>query len=345
MKDDNAYFFEEEFHKRDKKLSSSKKRPSSLAISRQKKKASSRKGRVISITKEHIWVQEKEKTFFCTIKGSLKQEKKEAKNLICVGDFVLFEVLDKDIGQILSIEERYSFLTRKNPLQKKEQFIAVNVDQVFITCSVLLPPLKPLLIDRYIIACKKGNMQPVLLINKIDLLDKENRAFYREVVQVYKSLSIPVLSISCKTKKGLSSLKKQMKNNTSVFSGQSGVGKSSLINFTLGLSLPVGNMSVKQYKGKHTTSQAHLIPIKGGGFCIDTPGIKSLAIYKLEKEEIKEYFEEIQAFSKDCKFQNCLHKNEPKCGVKNALEEGKISPLRYHSYQSLLEESMQDDPY
>ncbi len=342
MKNENAYFLEEEFHKR-KKLSPKKISPKTPSY--QKKSGLCKRGRVISITKENVWVQQENKTFFCTVKGSLKQTKKTTKNLICVGDWVVFEPIEKEIGQIISIEKRFSFLTRKDPLQKKQHFIAVNVDQVFITCSVALPPLKPFLVDRYIIACQKGNMSPLILINKIDLLDKERAPFYKEFIRIYTSLSIPVISVSCKTKKGLNSLKRFMRKKTSVFSGQSGVGKSSLINFTLGLCLPVGKMTVKHYRGKHTTSQAHLLPMKGGGFCIDTPGIKSLGIYQLEKEEIKEYFKEIKAFSKNCRFQNCLHFKEPSCGVKKAVEEGKISPLRFDSYQSLLAESLNNKEY
>ena len=308
------------------------------------------RGRVLTISPEMISVSAEGKTYTCTLKGALKKEKTKQKNLIAVGDFVHFEKTDNQ-GSIDFIEKRSSMLLRaENLSRRKTQLIAANIDQVFIVMSLVSPKFKPLLVDRYVLSASKGNMKPIVIINKTDLLDNppENivedevnadKISLEEFIQAYQHLDIPVIPMSVSTSEGVEDVKKLMENQTSVFSGQSGVGKSSIINSVLGSSLPIGPIAHKTNKGSHTTTQAELIPLENGGFCIDTPGIKSFGLWDNDPESILEIFPDFVPFAKTCKFPNCTHIHEPDCGIKNALDEGKLSPLRYASYIALLEDN------
>ena len=307
--------------------------------------ANCQRGRVLNVTLDGIKVSSEHKTFFCSLKGALKKEKSKHKNLIAVGDFVHF---DPSSSTITHIEKRTSFLSRTDNLsRRKQQLMAVNIDQVFIVMSLVFPKFKPLLIDRYIIAANKGNMDPIIIINKIDLLDdppphilpsevEEEKRLFEEFLTAYSPLGIPILQLSASNHKNLDRLKEAMQGKTSVFAGQSGVGKSSLINVALGIDLAVGDVIEKTRKGSHTTSTAQLLSIEGEGFCIDTPGIKSFGMWDLPLQEIPHYFDDFFPFSEQCKFPNCTHLHEPDCGVKQALETGEIHRLRYASYVTLM---------
>jgi ribosome biogenesis GTPase / thiamine phosphate phosphatase len=298
-------------------------------------------GRVLAISPEGISVEHHGEIYLCSLRGALKQELTRAKNLVTVGDCVLFEIEKDREGCIARIEERRSVLSRQEHLRRRqEQLIAANIDQVLITVSVVSPPLKPSLVDRYIIATYKGRMAPVILINKIDLLESNTseKELFDLFVTTYRELKIPVIPLSAHTKEGLELLKNQMKNKASVFSGQSGTGKSSLINAMLGSHLPVGDVVEKTKKGSHTTTAAHLIPLSFGGFCIDTPGIRSFGVWDLKKEDLNAYFPEIKEISHHCKYPNCTHSHEPGCALAKAVNGGKVSPLRVDSYLKLLEE-------
>lgn len=297
------------------------------------------RGRVIAITPEGVVVSLETEKLFCHLRGSLKQETNRMKNLVAVGDFVYIERQDSHPGLITAIEERKSVLSRADNLSRnKEQLIAVNIDQVLITAAIALPSLKPSLIDRYIIAAEKGNMEPIIIINKIDLLEEypEEKALYEEFIQIYKALHFKVIPLSTKTAEGLEELQAVMQGKTSVFSGQSGVGKSSLINVVTHSSLATGDMVQKTKKGSHTTTTTQLLPLEGGGFCIDTPGIKSFGVWDLDCSEIADHFSEISALRSLCKYHNCSHQNEPDCAVKLAVEKGEISCLRFESYSALI---------
>lgn len=302
------------------------------------------RGRVISIGSKGYLVDYLGKKLLCSLRGSLKKEKTQMKNLVAVGDWVLFERLTDEEGCIVTVEARKTILSRADNLnQRKEQLIAVNVDQVLITTSVVSPSLKLPLIDRYIIATCKGGMDPVIIVNKIDLLESdeeailEEAALFMEFMEAYTKIGIPVIPLSADKNIGLDLLAEVMKDKVSVFSGQSGVGKSSLINAITGLSFKVSDVVDRTQKGSHTTSTANLVPLPFGGWCIDTPGIKSFGIWDLKAEEIEGYFDEIHSEGSGCKFPNCTHTHELDCAVLKAVENGKISPLRYTSYQTLLE--------
>lgn len=311
------------------------------------------RGRVLSISSQGIVVDADGGEIICSLRGSLKKEKSHAKNLVTVGDFVLFDRAAGGEGLIARIEPRFSTLSRaENLSRKKEQLIAANIDQVIITVSVVSPSLKPFLIDRYIIAAQKGGMSPIIVVNKIDLLQSrevdsaillQDQEIFAELLKAYEAIGIPIVGVSTVTGEGMSAMKALMTGKASVFSGQSGVGKSSLINCLIGqAALRVGGLVEKTNKGTHTTSSALLLPLDFGGFCIDTPGIKSFGVWDLDKEEVEQYFPEIFNCGHACRYHDCSHFHEEGCSVIKAVENGEISRLRYASYLSLLDSASQE---
>jgi ribosome biogenesis GTPase len=348
------YDHEEDFHSRDKKEERRSKKIIQKTDRSQFKKSNQdqrreaeeikehlNRGRVISITGEGSWVDFETKTYLCSLKGLLKKETQKTKNLIAVGDWVRFSFCSEKEGIIEQIEERTSFLSRSDITGKKEQLIAVNIDQAIISACIANPPLKPALIDRYLIAAERGKMHPIIVINKIDLLDtlsSEEQLLFKEFVSAYELLGFPILCVSTKTGVGIDSLRALLQNKTSVFSGQSGVGKSSLLNACFDLTLKTGDLAQKTFKGTHTTTTANLLCLPNGGYCVDTPGIRSFGIWNLTKDEIISHFFDLQQIAQECKYVDCAHMHEPECAVIKALEEGKLSPLRYQSFVSLMEE-------
>lgn len=307
------------------------------------------RGRVLSITSQGFIVEHEGRQYTCFLRGLLKREKTLAKNIVAVGDFVYFEEKPDNEGLIASVEPRRSVLSRADNLsRKKEQLIAANIDQVVITASVVSPPLKPALIDRYIIAARIGKMEPLIVINKIDLLEEggaafdplfieEQKALLEECRKAYEGAGVKLIVLSADTGQGLDLLQAGMSGLASVFSGQSGTGKSSLINKITGLDLPTGETVRRTKKGAHTTTQAQLVPLPFGGWCIDTPGIKSFGVWDLEPKDLEGYFTEIRESGMDCKFPDCSHSHETGCRVIAAVAHGEIPEIRYQSYLSLLE--------
>lgn len=302
-------------------------------------------GRVLSITAQGMHVEYQGSQYVCTLKGSLLKERGRAKNLVTVGDWVYFQIAPDNEGVIVSVKPRYSFLSRADSLARRhEKLIAANIDYVIITVSVVAPRLKPALVDRYLIAATLGNMTPIIVVNKIDLLstDPYEEIRFEELRRVYTSLGFTVLPISAETGYGLEALTNLMKDKASVFSGQSGVGKSSLINGITGTMLATKQVTEKTGKGSHTTTTAQLLPLPAGGWCIDTPGIRSFGLWELEPSDIQSHFSEVAEVGKECRFPNCSHTHEPDCAVLKAVEAEEISSLRFESYCSLLESGEED---
>ncbi len=301
-----------------------------------------RQGLVISIHGPDITVTADGKEFICTLRGLLKKEKVRLKNLVIVGDQILFD----EHNTITTILQRKGVLSRADHLsQKKEHLIAANVDQVLITVSLVDPPLRLPLIDRYLIAAYKGGLEACVICNKIDLLqdtsyEEEERAKQLQLLEacrtIYPQIGVPFLEVSAETCEGMPALIETMKDKISVFSGQSGSGKSSLINAICGLNLRVRKTVESSRKGAHTTSFAKLIALPFGGFVVDTPGIKSFGVWKITRDEVRTLFPEIAECGENCKFQDCFHRGELGCSIPDAIEQGKISPLRYESYLNLL---------
>jgi ribosome biogenesis GTPase len=359
MTDEKYLHFEENYYSNDRKISRKERKLASHKDRSQYKKSDQDQlkkqkeaiesetlltGRVLSITADGIIVDCDGRQFTCTLKGVLKKYKTRMKNILAVGDIVWFEEKEALHGSIAKIAERTSILSRADNLSRnKQQLIAVNIDQVIITCSVVAPILKPFLVDRYIIAARKGHMEPIIVINKIDLLhtpstesvEKEKRLF-DDLLRIYRELHIIVIPVSTITGEGIETLRKAMEGKTSVFSGQSGVGKSRLITCVTGCELPTGDVVKKTLKGSHTTTATHIIKLDNNSFCVDTPGIKSFGLWDLKSDEIKDYFSEISRESAHCKFPDCQHINEPDCAVKKAVVEGAISDLRFASYCALM---------
>ncbi len=293
-----------------------------------------KRGRVLAVLPTEVLVEYEKDRIYCTLRGVLKKRESRDKNLVIVGDFVLFEG-----NTIEEICDRFSLLSRQEHLtRRKQQLIAANIDQVLITVSVNEPHLKPALIDRYLIATYKGDMEPVIVINKVDITT--NQEELEGITKLYEALGIPVIHTSVVRGEGLDRLKEQMRNVASVFSGQSGVGKSSLINAMTGLDLTVGEVVAKTNKGSHTTSSASLIPLDCGGFCIDTPGIRSFGVWDIKREDLVAHFSEITEVAVGCHFPNCTHTHEPKCAVREAVEKGELPLIRFESYLRLLTETV-----
>jgi ribosome biogenesis GTPase len=303
-----------------------------------------KRGRILSITPDEVHVDSDGESYFCTLSGILKKEVRHSKNILTTGDFVLFEA---DKRTISFVEERKTILSRQEQHRRqKEQLIAANIDLVLITVSLKDPAIKPPLIDRYIIAARKGRMEPVIVVNKIDLISENSseKQSLDEMTSLYRNLGFIIISVSAMTGVGLEELKKIMSGKASVFSGQSGVGKSSLINALTGLSLEIGDLA-KTRKGSHTTTSAKLIPLIFGGWCIDTPGIKSFGLWDLKREDLETYFHEISSVGKMCYYPNCSHRHEPHCAVQVALQRGTLSKIRYKSYQKLLDDISEQQQY
>lgn len=343
----NRYDHEEDFHAKDRKQFR-KERKYLQTSDRSKFKKTDLKdikpidetlprGRVVAIGGEGIWVDANGQRQLCSLKGLLKKEKVYSKNLVTVGDYVRFAE-----DAVIQVEPRYSTLSRTDVSGRKEQLIAANIDQAIIVVSLVEPPLKPALIDRYLIAAAKGNLHPIIVVNKIDLLHTsgEEQERYQEFLAAYEPLGFPILTLSTKTGAGIESLRSLMKDKTSVIAGQSGVGKSSLLNVAFHFERKIGDLAEKTFKGTHTTTVAELIPLPGGGYCIDTPGVRSFGVWNLTRDEVSTHFTDIAKLAEGCHYPDCTHTAEPRCAVLKALKEGNLPLLRYESYTTLLDEAL-----
>lgn len=292
-----------------------------------------KQGRIVSIRGKDIHILYEEKIIICCIKNSLKKEKTNQKNLIAIGDLVLFN----ENKQIVEIQKRSTFLERMDPLNpRKKHILGANIDQVFITFAIKSPDIDIPMIDRYIISAQKGGLKPIVVINKIDLA--KNLSTIQDIKELYAAIDIPVIAISTLTKEGINELNSYLNKNISIFSGPSGVGKTSLINLLTGKNLEVGLISEKIQKGKHTTTFSSLLQLRKNTFIIDTPGIASFSIYKNTKEDILDYFLDLTAPLGQCKFRSCTHTHEPSCMVKEAEKQNLLSPIRLASFQNLMHE-------
>lgn len=284
----------------------------------------------------------------CRLAGKMKQDDLKLTNPIAVGDMVEVEVeknADKQ-GIIRTIEPRKNYVVRQSPRKRHQlHFLASNIDQALLIVTLREPNLKVGFIDRFLMMTEPYSIPVIIVFNKSDLFTEQDSLDFTALSELYESLGYKVVSSSSVTGDGIDILRACLRDKITLVSGQSGVGKSTLINcIEPGLALKTDAISDFSGKGQHTTTFAEMFPLKEGGQIIDTPGIKSLAFTHLEVQDIAHNFREMFVLSSGCRFANCTHRNEPNCAIKKALEDGSISPLRYQNYLSLLEE-VEDQNY
>lgn len=289
----------------------------------------------------------------CRIKGKFRMKGIKSTNPIAVGDSVEYELdktTDEVIGQIHTIHDRKNYIVRKSVnLSKQTHIIASNIDVVFLIVTIHNPVTTTSFIDRFLVTAEAYGIEAVLLFNKIDTFIPEIEDEQLYLQYIYSEIGYQCLRVSAVTGKGIEELKEVMKDKVCMFSGHSGVGKSTLVNaLEPGLNLKTKEISDSHSQGQHTTTFAEMFDLSFGSKIIDTPGIRGFGVVDMEKQEIGDYFPEFFALKDQCKFNNCLHKEEPYCAVKKALENDEIAWSRYNSYLKILEgdeETYRNDIY
>lgn len=277
----------------------------------------------------------------CRIPGKFRIKGIKSTNPIAVGDEVVFELEpNKDTGVVKDIKERRNFIVRKSVnLSKQTHIIASNIDIAFLVVTINNPETTTSFIDRFLATAEAYSIKAVLLFNKIDTHDEETEELRQIYKFIYSDIGYECIEISAKKGINIDAVKEMMKDKVSLFSGHSGVGKSTLINtIEPSLNLKTKKISEQHQQGQHTTTFAEMFSLSFGGYIIDTPGIRGFGVVDFNKNEVTDYFPEFFKLKSECKFNNCLHVNEPKCAVKAALENGEISETRYESYLQLLED-------
>lgn len=278
------------------------------------------------------------KRYDCRIKGKFRIKGLTTTNPVAVGDNVDFELEpDQDQGVITKLYDRRNYIIRKSiNLSKQAQIIAANLDQAFLVVTLASPRTSLGFIDRFLVTAEAYSIPAALVFNKLDMFSEEGLEILADYKAVYENVGYPCYSVSALEGTNIPQLKELLKDKITLFSGHSGVGKSSLMNAILpDLQLRTTEVSDWSDKGMHTTTFAEMYDLPGGGNIIDTPGIRELGVIDIEKQELSHFFPEMRERMHDCRFNNCRHINEPGCAVLQALEEGEIEPSRYESYLSI----------
>lgn len=291
-----------------------------------------RTGRVLSVHGLASTVQcEDGQLFQCATRRLLKTLSTEQRHVVAAGDRVMFRPVDgagSGEGRIERVEPRHGSLCRT--ARGRQQIIVTNVDQVLIVSSAAEPRLKPNLIDRLLVTAEKGRIRPVLCINKVDLVEA---ASLQPLVGVYSQMGYEVLLLSAKTGCGVGRLRRVLSGRESVVAGQSGVGKSTLLNAVdETLHLRVSAVSAETQKGRHTTTTARLLPLSCGGYVVDTPGMRQFQLWDVIPEEVAGFYRDLRPYVSLCRFPDCTHTHEADCAVKNAVADGRLDERRYASY-------------
>lgn len=274
------------------------------------------------------------------MRGKFRLDNIQHTNPIAVGDFVDYEIDNEGNGVINKIHERKNYIIRKSVnLSKKTHIIASNIDRAFLVVTVNNPKTSYGFIDRFLVTAEAYHIPATLVFNKMDTYNEEQLEIVEDYKFVYEPLGYQTTEVSAISGLNLEKFKSELKDTIALFAGHSGVGKSTLLNaLNPNLSIKTSEVSDFNQKGQHTTTFAEMHEWPFGGFCIDTPGIKEFGLVDMEKEEIQNYFPEIFAKKSECKFDNCLHLNEPKCAVIEAVENGEIASSRFESYVGFLDE-------
>ncbi|MEM7103451.1 MAG: ribosome small subunit-dependent GTPase A [Bacteroidota bacterium] len=305
------------------------------------------KGTVIKSTGSWYSVQtETGKIIDCRILGKFRLEGLKLTNPIAVGDVVMIQLEEQQETAIIKeILPRKNYILRQSPRKKHYMhLLAANVDQAAVIVTIRFPDLKPGFIDRFLLMTTPHDIPSSIIINKADIYDEEDLELCEIMKEVYESIGYPVFVVSALKDQGLEELRAYLKDKITFITGHSGVGKSTLANaLQPGLELRTTELSDYSGKGQHTTTFAEMLPLDIGGSIIDTPGIKELAFINMDPIDIAHNFVELFEASKECRFHDCLHINEPHCAVKKGLEEGLISELRYSNYLKLVEEAKEQN--
>lgn len=276
----------------------------------------------------------------CKIKGNFRLKGIRSTNPVAVGDHVEIELNSQNTAFITAIGDRKNYIIRKSQnLSKQSHIIAANVDQAFLVVTVERPQTSTTFIDRFLATAEAYSVPVVLVFNKTDLLDDSLMRYQRMMTDLYETVGYKCVAVSAETGEGMDGLMEMLRDRITLLSGHSGVGKSTMINRLLpGVNLRTAEISDAHNTGMHTTTFSEMLPLPGGGYIIDTPGIKGFGTFDMKPEELTSYFKEIFRFSKDCRFSNCTHTHEPGCAVLKAVEDHYIAASRYQSYLSMLED-------
>lgn len=280
-------------------------------------------------------------TVDCKIKGTFRLKGIRSTNPIAVGDRVTIKRdADSNHAYITEIGERRNWIIRKSQnLSKQSHIIAANVDQAFLIVTVNYPETNTTFIDRFLASAEAYRVPVVLVFNKSDLLSEEEQEIQSLLIALYENIGYQCRAISAETGDGVEDLKSPLQDKITLFSGNSGVGKSTLLNRLIpGLNLRTAAISDSHNTGMHTTTFSEMLKLPFGGWAIDTPGIKGFGTFDMEREELTSYFKDIFHFSKDCRFSDCTHTHEPGCAVRDAVDNHYIAQSRYNSYLSMLED-------
>ena len=300
-------------------------------------------GTVYKSTGSWYFVKSEEGDLYqCRIKGKFRIKGIKSTNPIAVGDSVEFDIEtkgDEEIGVIKLIYERTNYIVRKSVnLSKQTQIIASNIDLAFLLMTINNPPTLTTFIDRFLVTAQAYSIKVILVFNKIDSYKEEEKGEIAYLKDIYETIGYTCVEVSAIKNINLNTIKNLMKGKTSLFSGHSGVGKTTLLNaLEPGLNLKTKQISNQHQQGQHTTTFAEMFDLSFNAKIIDTPGIKGFGVVAIDKEELGDYFTEFFALKSACKFHNCIHVNEPQCAVKEALEDEKVSWSRYKSYLQILE--------
>lgn len=276
----------------------------------------------------------------CRIKGKFRIQGIKSTNPVAVGDYVTFSVTPEGEGLISEIAERKNYVVRRPAnLSKQRHIIAANVDQALLIVTVNYPETSTTFIDRFLATCEAYRVPAKIIINKKDLYSEEELEYMRNLMFLYEQIGYQCFAVSALTGDGVDNVRELLTGRVSLLSGNSGVGKSSLINAVCpDFKAKTGEISEIHNKGMHTTTFSEMFELDEGTYLIDTPGIKGFGTIDFEKEEVGHFFPEIFRISKDCRFGNCTHVHEPGCAVVKAVEESYISQSRYNSYLSVMED-------